>query len=327
MPVTIPGVDLVAAGSWDLSTGRNTFTRADLRHAINASKCPAVGPPIVKIGHVDPRFDGEPAFGSVRNLRLTASGNKLAGDLTGLPDWLGTTMASAYPKRSIEGAYNYVCQIGHTHPFVITGLALLGITTPGVGVLNSVDDLPQMLTATRGDEMDDIDAERFMATHRTIMAAVARGAISVRRALQAARDAADGEYIGYLDDLAGVREFSAAARAVPNLSDMVLNVLAGFEVSAHSHQQALRDAHEALDRGHQANYGPDEFAKMFPPSAPLGSDDDDPDETGPGAFTPGRKRQVSDIQQRAAAGGHVTDEELFIGLYGYRPRPGYFDGE
>ena len=146
--VTIPGVEIVAAGTWKLSTGEATFTTGDLAAAVDAATCPSVGPPLIKLGHVDPRFDGEPAIGRVANMSLTASGNKITGDLVGLPGWLGapngageTVIAAAYPNRSIEGTYGLICQQGHTHPFVITALALLGVAAPGVGVLNSLDDL------------------------------------------------------------------------------------------------------------------------------------------------------------------------------------------
>ena len=53
-----------------------------------------MGDPILKLGHVDPRFDGEPAVGRVANMKLTASGQKITADVTGMPDWLGETMAS-----------------------------------------------------------------------------------------------------------------------------------------------------------------------------------------------------------------------------------------
>lgn len=139
--VTLAGVDLVATGQWGLSTGESTFTTDDLAAAVAASQCPAVGPPVIKLGHVDPRFDGEPAVGRITNMTLTAGGNKITGDLTGLPGWLGDVIASAYPNRSIEGSYGFTCQIGHLHPFVITALALLGVASPGVGVLNSLDDV------------------------------------------------------------------------------------------------------------------------------------------------------------------------------------------
>ena len=81
--VTMPGVDLLAAGTWHLSSGRQTFTRADLESAASAARCPAVGPPVIKIGHLDPRFkpapehDGEPAIGRVLNIKLNEAGTKL----------------------------------------------------------------------------------------------------------------------------------------------------------------------------------------------------------------------------------------------------------
>lgn len=86
------------------------------------------------------------------------------------------------------------------------------------------------------------------------------------------------------------------------------------EVTAHSHAQALQDAHDALDRGHPANYSSDDFARVFPPSAPLGPDEDDTSMTGPGHFAPPPRRQVSDQQKRASAEPY-TDEELFRALY------------
>jgi hypothetical protein len=142
--VTLPGVDLLAAGTWELSSGRNTFTRADIANAIDAANCPAVGAPVIKLGHQDPRFDGEPAIGRVTNLRSDDSGSKLVGDLTDMPGWLGAVAASAYPRRSVEGSYGFKCQIGHTHPFVLTGLALLGVTAPGVGVLSGLPDIASL---------------------------------------------------------------------------------------------------------------------------------------------------------------------------------------
>lgn len=145
--VTIPGVDLLAAGTWGLSTGRQTFTRADLEAAAEAARCPAVGAPVIKLGHLDPRFapkaehDGEPAIGRVLNIRLSDNGAKLTGDLAGMPGWLGAIAASAFPRRSVEGKFRFKCQVGHVHPFALTALALLGITPPGVGVLGQLPDI------------------------------------------------------------------------------------------------------------------------------------------------------------------------------------------
>ena len=149
--VTLPNVDILATGTWALSTGDATFTAADLASAVQASQCPAVGSPVLKLGHVDPRFDGEPAFGRVMNLALTASGNKITGDLAGMPAWLGTILSSAYPNRSIEGYYDFPCQLGHVHPFAIKALALLGVTPPGVGVLSSLADVAALYGIAASD--------------------------------------------------------------------------------------------------------------------------------------------------------------------------------
>lgn len=145
--VTIGGVELVAAGTWQLSTGEQTFTPEDLASAVEAAGCPAVGDPVIKLGHTDARFntgDGQPAIGHVTNMALASGGMKITGDLAGMPGWLGVVSGSAYPKRSIEGYYGFPCQIGHVHPFVITAVALLGASPPGVGVLESLEDIAEL---------------------------------------------------------------------------------------------------------------------------------------------------------------------------------------
>ena len=146
--VTVPQVELIHAGQWEISTGTWDVTPADLAAAIAALDCPAVHSPVIKIGHTDRRFDGEPAVGYIANMAVSARGSELVGDLAGLPAWLGkkdeagqSVLASAYPNRSVEGEYDYTCQLGHSHPFVLTGLALLGVTPPGIGTLESLSDV------------------------------------------------------------------------------------------------------------------------------------------------------------------------------------------
>jgi hypothetical protein len=134
-------VELIAAGEWELSTGPASFTTADLQSAVAAAQCPSVGWPVLKLGHHDPRFDGEPAIGSVVGLRLNETQTKIIGDYAGMPDWLGDILPSAYPKRSVEGSWNFPCQQGHIHPFVITAVALLGVTPPGVGTIAGLNDI------------------------------------------------------------------------------------------------------------------------------------------------------------------------------------------
>lgn len=143
----LPRVELMHVGTWDASTGKHTFTPDDLAYAVAAMDCPAVHRPRIKLGHTDPRFDGEPAVGWVDHLAV-ADGRALIGDLVGMPGWLATpdesghtVIASAYPQRSIEGEFDYQCALGHTHPFVLTGLALLGVTEPAIGTLQSLQDV------------------------------------------------------------------------------------------------------------------------------------------------------------------------------------------
>lgn len=126
---TIPGVELARVGTWDLSTGLTTFTRADFEAAMRASADPAIGDPRLKLGHVDPRFDGSPSMGRVANMRL--AGDVLFGDLVGVPQWLAVSMADAWPDRSIEGWQDVTTPSGE-YALVIDGLALLGVVDPGV---------------------------------------------------------------------------------------------------------------------------------------------------------------------------------------------------
>jgi hypothetical protein len=140
-------VELARTGQWSASTGVSTITRDDLTAAVAAMGCPAVREPVIKLGHTDPRFDGQPAIGRVTNLAVV-NDCSLVGDLTGMPGWLGPILASAYPSRSIEGQWNYRCSVGHTHPFVITGLALLGVTEPAIGSLSNLDDIAELWTTT-----------------------------------------------------------------------------------------------------------------------------------------------------------------------------------
>ncbi|AMJ43680.1 phage protease [Corynebacterium stationis] len=146
----VPDVELLRVGDWPLSTGTCTFTTEDLAAAVHASQSPAVSRPVIKLGHTDPRFDGEPAVGFVDNLRLASDGSALVGDLRGVPGWLADIMPSAYPNRSIEGAFNYRDQTGTVHDFALTGLALLGVSPPAVGTLAQLRDVAALYEVNAG---------------------------------------------------------------------------------------------------------------------------------------------------------------------------------
>lgn len=134
-------VELMKTGTWHASTGEHTFTTDDLSNAVAALECPAVRRPILKLGHTDPRFDGEPAIGWLANMATTDAGHTLVADFVGMPGWLGPILASAFPDRSIEGQWGYNCALGHDHGFVLTGLALLGVSHPAIGTLASLQDV------------------------------------------------------------------------------------------------------------------------------------------------------------------------------------------
>ncbi len=151
--VTIPDVEVCAVGTWKLSTGETTFTYEDLANCVAALDCPGVRNPVLKLGHDEEdgpnvRWDGEPAVGWIGDLRLANDGAKLVGDYCGMPSWLADVLPSAYPDRSIEMFRPFLCQIGHLHPAVCSAVALLGVMPPGVGVLQSLQDVKALYQVT-----------------------------------------------------------------------------------------------------------------------------------------------------------------------------------
>lgn len=133
-------VAIMKAGvEYELSTGKTTFTPEDLADVVASQDDPAVSAPRLKIGHVDPRFDGEPALGKATNLRLVDAGTTVKGDYIGVPKWLAGIMASAYPNCSIEGNWNVETNTGNKWRLVVTAVSLLGIHWPGISTL---EDLP-----------------------------------------------------------------------------------------------------------------------------------------------------------------------------------------
>jgi hypothetical protein len=160
--VTIPGVEVLEVGEdWATSTGTFTFEADDLVSAIESQDDPAVRTPIIKLGHVDPRFDGQPSFGRLEGLTLSANAQTLLTDLTAVPAWLAKVSSSAYPRRSIEGWFDYTTRTGNQWAFVLTALALLGDAYPAIETLEDLqalwgstvptlvptDDLPEVLAS------------------------------------------------------------------------------------------------------------------------------------------------------------------------------------
>ncbi len=148
---TVRGVPLMHTGQWNAQSGVHEFTAEDLSSAVAALDCPAVRRPALKFGHDGNHGVGLPALGSVDNLTLDDDGRTLLGDYVGMPGWLASVdghgrsvLSSAYPDRSIEGEWDYRCQVGHVHPFVVHAVALLGEERPAIGTLPSLADLAEL---------------------------------------------------------------------------------------------------------------------------------------------------------------------------------------
>ncbi|KUH89802.1 hypothetical protein [Mycobacterium sp. IS-1556] len=146
---TIRDVELVRVGTWQISTGDWTVTPADLASAVAAHKAGVLRIPVLKIGHQDPRFDGGPALGRVDNLRLAEGGQVLIGDFVDVPKPIATLLPRAWPDRSVEALINYEGPDGTVWPLVITAVALLGETAPGVDNLADIAETYGVAAARR----------------------------------------------------------------------------------------------------------------------------------------------------------------------------------
>lgn len=169
----IEGVELARTGTYRLSTGEQTFTRDHLASAVDASETGAA--PRLRIGHIDPRFDGDPAIGSVKNLRLDDDGDLLIGDLVDVPEWLADNLPSIYPGRSIEAKVT-------EDTMRLTGLALLGVTAPGINALSDLEQLvaaagapPASYTFISGADAQGRDISVAVPTGTTVKAAASDG--------------------------------------------------------------------------------------------------------------------------------------------------------
>lgn len=137
--VTIPNVELLEVGmDWETSTGVFTFTEDDLLSAANAMSDPAVRTPVAKLGHTDPRYDGDFSIGRFDNLRVNNNGQTLLSDWVGVPRWFAEIVPAAYPRRSIEGRWDWESYTGNRWPFYLTAVALLGERYPAIATIEDI---------------------------------------------------------------------------------------------------------------------------------------------------------------------------------------------
>lgn len=145
----LTGVELARPGVWQLASGKTTFSVDHLRDAADFWAATGGQALPLALGHSDPRFTGDPSFGTVRNVRYEEDdrGPVLKGDLVDMPTWLHAAAPKRWPNRSIEGYENF--EFGdRKYKLVLTGLALLGATPPGVMNIQSLQDLQMALAAS-----------------------------------------------------------------------------------------------------------------------------------------------------------------------------------
>lgn len=142
------GVELARPGTWQLSTGKRTFTAENLQDAADFFKATGEARIPLGFGHADPRFDGDPAFGWVANIRYAedAKGPVLLGDLVDMDDWLAAAAPRRWPNRSIEGFANLEFN-GRVYSLALNRLALLGSTAPAMPNLRSLADIRKAIAA------------------------------------------------------------------------------------------------------------------------------------------------------------------------------------
>jgi hypothetical protein len=149
---SMTGVELARPGTWHLSSGKRTFTADNLKDAADFFAASGQTRIPLGFGHSDSRFDGDPAFGWVSNIRYAedAKGPVLLGDLVDLDDWVAAAAPTRWPNRSIEGFANLDWN-GRTYSLALTRLALLGSTPPAMPILRSLADLREAVAAAAAD--------------------------------------------------------------------------------------------------------------------------------------------------------------------------------
>lgn len=159
------GVELARPGNWQLSTGTRTFTTQDLKDAADFYQASGQTRVPIGFGHRDPRFDGDPAFGWVSNIRYAEDGKGpvLLGDLVDMDEWLAAAAPQRWPNRSIEGFANLEWN-GRTYALAVNRLALLGSTPPAMPTLRDLADIREAIAAAAADSGAEFISASAVAT-------------------------------------------------------------------------------------------------------------------------------------------------------------------
>lgn len=169
--VTLEAVEIVRAGVWASQlSGRVPITGDDLDAMVQAAADPEMDHAPVRIGHVDPRFDGEPALGWLTNVRRV--GDRVVADIADVPAKLASVVKSAFRRRSAEILWGVKTPSGRRYKAALSGLALLGVTPPAVKGLADVlarysgptNESESTGTAVVIDGVDDPEVAEAVAT-------------------------------------------------------------------------------------------------------------------------------------------------------------------
>jgi hypothetical protein len=213
-------VELARPGPWKVASGNGEFTPEMLRDAADFFVVSGGQAVPVKLGHTDDRFtgDGEPAFGSVTNVRYVEDerGPVLLGDITGMPGWLAASAPKRWPNRSIEGWQDFEYE-GREYSLVLTALSFLGVTPPAVRNIRSLADLQTALAASSAlrlvasapaDDPADPPAPAPEA-EEPIVEGTGMDPVKIREALGLSADASDDEVKAAMLTAAGAAPQSA----------------------------------------------------------------------------------------------------------------------
>jgi hypothetical protein len=192
--VDVEDVEVCQTGiEYRLASGPKTFTTKDLEDAVASQDDPAVKVPRLKLGHLANlglMEDGQPAIGTVHNLRTEQGGHLLMGDFKGIPEWLAKILPSAYPARSIEGATQVTTVTDNRWELVITDLALLGVAWPGVTTL---EDIQALYSKEGPDNIQVFTTREEVAALSVAAASLVTAQVDVDQVMRAWREHKTGD--------------------------------------------------------------------------------------------------------------------------------------
>ena len=267
--VTIRAVELLHSGKFEARTGPITVTPGYLASIVEASKDNEVREPVLKIGHADSRFnkqkgDGNPAFGWIRNLRLAEAGEKLVGDLVGIPRRLASMIVGSpdapapYRSRSVELEHRVKTPSGNSYEVVMTALALLGEQEPAVASLDDVMNLYTAASAPSGEAHEKISLGEFSFSHTSALTSDAESETNKEKGMAEGDQKTTAQELTI--DLAFTRQALGLAEDVPekDVEARLKEFMQGHKdtvAALADEQKKAKDLQDKIDATHQVEEG------------------------------------------------------------------------